>query len=404
MKKYTKLVPFLKIVEECINNKDGYELANLLSIKKVHSPALMSQIEKSNVLKFCKENLPKHWDVTVYSQLRALYAYQNSNVIEACEEQNACVHAFDKLFQDLDRWALPLVYVIHSDLYHLSVLADQELIKQNKKAGNLENLARTLNKVFSYCLNDRRVPDTNSRKWGTYYIANLLFKTYFKLKSTNLCKNIQTAINANNMLKLEEFPISQQVTFHYYSGLILFLNEQYREAEKHLLKAFKYSRGKSEKNILIILHLLIPIRLLSGVIPSNRLLNEYLPIKETYGGLVKSICSGNVKKFESCLKKKEKELIKRNTYLTIEKCKILCMRRLFKKVYNIEGKPTRMFVSSFKHALNFVDIDIEDDEVECLIAVMIEKGYIRGYISHEKRIVVLSASNAFPDINTISLA
>jgi len=31
------------------------------------------------------------------------------------------------------------------------------------------------------------------------------------------------------MPSLEEYPIAQQTTFHYYSGLLLFLDEQYHE-------------------------------------------------------------------------------------------------------------------------------------------------------------------------------
>jgi len=40
--------------------------------------------------KLCKQHLPKYWDLTVYSQLRALYLYQSGNVIEACIEQKKC--------------------------------------------------------------------------------------------------------------------------------------------------------------------------------------------------------------------------------------------------------------------------------------------------------------------------
>jgi hypothetical protein len=36
------------------------------------------------------------------------------------------------------------------------------------------------------------------------------------------------------------------------------------------------------------------------------------------------------------------------------------------------------------------------EEAECLVANMIYKGYMRGYISHEKQMVVLAAKNAFP--------
>ena len=44
----------------------------------------------------------------------------------------------------------------------------------------LEDAARQINRVFSLCVGDRS-PIEESRKWGAYYIANLQFKTYFKV-------------------------------------------------------------------------------------------------------------------------------------------------------------------------------------------------------------------------------
>jgi hypothetical protein len=37
------------------------------------------------------------------------------------------------------------------------------------------------------------------------------------------------------------------------------------------------------------------------------------------------------------------------------------------------------------------DIELKEDE-----AYMVYKGFMRGYISHEKQMVVLAATNAFP--------
>jgi hypothetical protein len=40
------------------------------------------------------------------------------------------------------------------------------------------------------------------------------------------------------------------------------------------------------------------------------------------------------------------------------------------------------------------------DEAECITANMIFRGYVRGYISHEKRMLVLAAKNTFPKLTT----
>jgi COP9 signalosome complex subunit 12 len=62
------------------------------------------------------------------------------------------------------------------------------------------------------------------------------------------------------------------------------------------------------------------------------------------------------------------------------------------------SKPTRLALSAVHSALHLSGMSVSLDEAECLVAGMIYKGYIRGYISHEKRMVVLANVNAFPRI------
>ena len=60
-------------------------------------------------------------------------------------------------------------------------------------------------------------------------MANLQFKTYFKLNSISLCKNVLRAISAGttDMPDISVFPKSHIVTFKYYVGVIRFLEEDY---------------------------------------------------------------------------------------------------------------------------------------------------------------------------------
>ena len=76
-----------------------------------------------------------------------------------------------------------------------------------------------------------RAPLDESRKWGIYYIINLLFKTYFKLNQASLSRNVLRALGAyrGDMPPLEGFPRSQRVTFKYYQGVLFFLEENYVE-------------------------------------------------------------------------------------------------------------------------------------------------------------------------------
>ena len=61
-------------------------------------------------------------------------------------------------------------------------------------------------------------------------------------------------------------------------------------------------------------------------------------------------------------------------------------------------KSTRIPISMFHAALLIAgeDKDMSAEEAECLVANMIYKGFTRGYISHEKQMVVLAKADAFP--------
>lgn len=59
-----------------------------------------------------------------------------------------------------------------------------------------------------------------------------------------------------------------------------------------------------------------------------------------------------------------------------------------------------MPISMFHAALQLHSKEkVEEEEAECLVANMIYKGFMKGYISHEKQIVVLSGVSAFPKLS-----
>ena len=62
-------------------------------------------------------------------------------------------------------------------------------------------------------------------------------------------------------------------------------------------------------------------------------------------------------------------------------------------------KSTRIEVRHFQTALAFTGMDVENVEVECFLSNMIYKGLIKGYISRERQIVVLSAKDPFPGLS-----
>ncbi|CZT00507.1 related to CSN12-signalosome component [Rhynchosporium agropyri] len=328
---------------------------------------------------------------------------------------------------NFEAWTVPCLYMAGKYLRIFAIKADEgaagttgsvtnfdDFNPEAEKNEKLEDAARYLNKIFTTCLSDR-APLEESRKWGIYNIINLLFKTYFKLNSISLSKNILKAIQAyrGDMPALDAFPKAHQVTFKYYVGVIYFLEEAYEEAEKHLTEAWQMCHKDSVRNKELILTYLIPCHLLTThTLPSPSLLAPYPHLQALFFPLSHCIKSGDLSGFDAALVAGENEFTKRRIYLTLERGRDIALRNLLRKVFIAGGfeegvkdangeskmvRRTRIPVAEFAAAISLGSREMMDgDEVECLLSTMIYKNLMKGYIARERGIVVLSKGGAFP--------
>ncbi|CAK7266960.1 COP9 signalosome (CSN) subunit [Sporothrix epigloea] len=286
-----------------------------------------------------------------------------------------------------EAWTIPCLYVVGNHLRIIARRADEERTSSSSYLGEasfqddfdadseknkqLEDCARQLNRLFQLCLSDRTPDLTKSRKWGIYALANLLFKTYFKLNSATLSRNILRAIAAaykGDMPGLDQFPKSQRVTFKYYEGVMYFLEENYEEVRQ------------------ILTHL-IPCHLItSHALPSQQLLAPFPNLQKLFGPLSVCIRRGDLNAFSKVLQENEEIYIKLRIYLTLERGRDICLRNLFRKVFVAGGfeeateagktplRKTRVPLTNFTAGLwakGQDDVDL--DEAECLVANMIYK-------------------------------
>ncbi|KAI9853107.1 MAG: COP9 signalosome (CSN) subunit [Thelocarpon superellum] len=331
-----------------------------------------------------------------------------------------------------EAWTVPCLYVAGKHLRVFASRADEEArskkgnvtfsagyqddaVEDTGKNDKLEDAARVLNRIFTLCISDR-APLEESRKWGIYYATNLLFKTYFKLNSIGLSKNILRALDAaqNDLPPMDSFPKSHIVTFKYYVGVILFLEEEYAKAEEHLTDAWKKCHKDAKRNQELILTYLIPTHLLTtNTLPSPSLLAPYPHLQTLFTPLATCIKRGDLYGFDAALSAGEEAFVKRRIYLTLERGRDTALRNLLRKVY-LAGefvlpkdgvgpakRRTRVPVAEFGAAIRLGSRKTGDrmdtDEIECLLANMIYKNLMKGYISREHGIVVLSNKGiAFP--------
>ncbi|KAF9980829.1 COP9 signalosome (CSN) subunit [Modicella reniformis] len=396
-----KLTMYIGQVNHGIINEHDHKVACFLQVYSKHSDKLLNETPESawQIDETCRERLPAPWNEIVFHHILACISVRDQDFLKAYSEQTETVSIFQREFANLTNWPLETFYLLNGDLRRLAVQADKQLQQNGEKPSKLEDCARMLNKSFTLCATDRS-PQNVSKKWGTYNIVSILFRTYFKLKSHNLCKNILRAVKAADLPELDQFPMSHQVTMRYYTGVLSFFNEDFKKAEPDLQFAFDHTPKRFHNNRRLILHYLIPTKLLHGSLPSARHLEEFPELSTLYQPLVTAIKTGNVKQFDEALVSGGTRLIALGTYLTVEQSRGVAVRTLFKKVYVYTSmdRSNKLEISLFKTALQFVGVTVDEDEVECMLANMIHKGYIRGYISHEKRVLVLSQKDPFPGL------
>ena len=278
-------------------------------------------------------------------------------------------------------------------------------------------------------------PLSSTRKWALYQLATLLFKTYFRLNSLSLTKNILRTIETQSTTPdfppLDRLPKAHQCTYHYYRGVAAFLDEDYPAADEALSTTLNLmphassaaaaqlhdaDRARLEKNRVLVLTYLVPIRLLRhGKLPSPALLAAHPQLNQLFAPLVSSLKRGDLRGFDAALEEAEGELVKRRIYLTLERARDVCVRNLFRQVARAagweegkEGETRRSriqiaeFVAGWRIGSGRGEEEVpsagEDEryEVEWMIANLIYKGLMKGYIAQDRGIVVLSKNGAFP--------
>jgi COP9 signalosome complex subunit 12 len=173
----------------------------------------------------------------------------------------------------------------------------------------------------------------------------------------------------------------------------------------------------------LILTYLIPLRLLKGQLPSKALLSRFPRLDELHAPFIRALRAGDIKGYDVALAWAEKRTVEMGVSLSVEKARELCLRGLFRKVsvhlhsnffawsslnvnrslssWVVSENKTRLPLAAFHAALQLSGLDVPVEEAECLVANMIFKGYMKGYISHEKQIVVLSKIDPFPKCGTL---
>jgi len=331
-------------------------------------------------------------------------------------------------------WLIPGIHTVCRNTHRAAALAD-EYVNRNAGTRNdhkrLQNAVTLLQASYSKTLNDRvelrphePLSEEGSKKVGVLYIVNQLFSMYFQLNTLRLCKNLLKPVESRNIH--ESGSMGEMVTYRYYVGRLNMFEDQYELAEQNFDYALKHCHKSSVANKKRILNYLVPVKLLRGRLPTNKC--EYVcncPRIKTFFAcrlfltpsffatlvlekyslyefvpLLNGMRTGNLMEFSDGLMKNQDLFIRRGTYLLLEKCKMICYRNLFKRIWKIVGTE-KIKLDYIATSFKWLGMPIDLDEVECILANLIFKQYIRGYLSHAQRVLVLSKKDPFPTSKVI---
>ncbi|EFC41358.1 predicted protein [Naegleria gruberi] len=343
--------------------------------------------------------------ITNYYQ-SLIYCFDKEDYMSAFSSMKDTLREFTlQVYEHENNWTCPIIQYLSNALYRMGLKA-QVVFEQDEgnedssgmvKQSPLEQSVPTIQQAYATSVKDRGDLSL-SKKWGALYLVNILMRIYFKLNNIGLMKKlIDTVETSKTLPELDLFPIGQQVTFKFFSGRVAIFQGKFIKAKEDLEFALDNCHEDYVKNKKMIIQYLACVNLMLGKYPTSWLCDKHGLIE--FKGLSKACRTGDLKSYRKSLRDNMEFFIKHGTYLMLENAQIVVYRNLLRRVHQYHEQSSRINISSFLGALKFVEEDpVTIDHAECMIGNLISQGYVRGYMSHEKQILVLSKNNPFPKL------
>ena len=135
-----------------------------------------------------------------------------------------------------------------------------------------------------------------------------------------------------------------------------------------------------------------------GIMPTARVASEYNFVE--YYRLGEAVKRGDVMLFQRIMDENQTTFIQHGIYLVLEYVRMIAYRNLFRRIFLFQNN-TKLLLQSFEAALQYLGEDVDCDAVECILSNLIFQGRIKGYISHEKKFMMVSKTDAFPSSTVV---
>ncbi|KAL4563827.1 hypothetical protein LXL04_027875 [Taraxacum kok-saghyz] len=398
---HRRITEYLNRFTDVVSYQDGSSLKQLLSLSS-ESPSFLALADALNIFQDANRVIRQADKYSQYAEIvaplfRAMQSYRVGHFAESYQAFEKSANAFIQEFRNWESaWALEALYVVVYEIRILAERADRELASNGKTPEKLKAAGSFLMKVFGV------LAGKGPKRVGALYVTCQLFKVYFKLGTVHLCRSVIRSIETARIFDFEEFPVRDKVTYMYYTGRLEVLNENFPAADHKLSYALSHCDPQSVANIRMILKYLIPVKLSIGILPKRTLLEKYNLVE--YNDIVLAMRRGDLRLLRHALEQHEDRFLRSGVYLVLEKLELQVYQRLVKKIYMIQkqkdpSKAHQIKLEVIVKALKWLQMEMDIDEVECIMSILIYKNLVKGYFAHKSKVAVLSKQDPFPKLN-----
>lgn len=241
---------------------------------------------------------------------------------------------------------------------------------------NFEDLAKILLNIYKQLVANKIEAHV--------YVANLLFKIYFYLDKFRMAENFLLVVKEPTTKNRDYY------IFNYYKGLINILTDNFSDAYREFLISFKRKRLRNA---------IAAQFFISSMMVGNFIKPEYL---KKYNclylyDLITAVKNGMYTHVDFLVDNIKNELLELGLYrVVMVHAPLVSFTNLVKRVYGLYGKDSRL-------NLQFIMDLLEEhsfEEITCILGSLICAGRIKGYISVNKKILVMSRVDPFPVLIT----
>ena len=312
-----------------------------------------------------------------------------------------------KQFSSADTIDVTRLSALLHQYLNLAIQADKIVQEQHQQLPErVENATRLLTRYFNAAVNDRS--PTLARKSTVLLIFGLLFPAYVHLGNWRLAGNVIRFLDSGTgvdgaggggVVK------SDRVRYGYWRGRYALSQGDAAQADAHFQNAFRachHAHAAALASIYsfwalarLYIHKRMPKK---DIFPSNS--NAHARV---IAQIINKVKVGDVVGFRQVMQEHQVLLLKNHLYYFLAaKLSHLVVRQLCRRVWLALNEDSRLQLSSLVAGCRILcphcttDEAIEEEEMECLLANAINEGLIKGYISHERKVLVLSKKNPFP--------